>query len=241
MSRILSRRLAGLRLASLLAVIVLAVLVTTVQAQGLDTPSPLLPPLGGTYLTPGQVHATYNGPGLQIVLSDVRHSGFSNVVHAPGPGGTLETFDSELTAHVAVDIGPDSFFDVFFDISMSGPTSVFVGGNYNPGNLGTFPTEMLSLNLVGITPMGPALVRESPTQPSTGQTSIAPIGPGMFHIDSFFDVFTEISLDNGVNWIPSTGPALVTLVPEPSSLALLACGAIALAAGVARRRIRHTL
>jgi len=216
-------------------VAVLAIPIAT-RADGMNTSSPLLPPLGGEYLSPAGVHATYNGPGLQIVLSDVRHRGFSNVVTTPVPGGTLENFGSEATGHVGVDLGPDSFFDIFFDIELTGPTSVMVGSGYTPGALGTFETEMLQLELSGNTPFGPALIRESPTKQSTGQTKVTDIGGGLYHIDSFFDVFTELSLDGGQTWIPSTGPVYVTLVPEPSSLVCLTCGAIALAAGFARRR-----
>jgi hypothetical protein len=209
---------------------------TAVQAQGIDTTSPLLPPLDGVYLSPAGVHATYNGPGLQIVLSNVRHSGFANVMHTSIPGGTQEDFDSVATGSVAVDFGPDSFFDVFFDITMIGPTRVDVLGGYAPGSLGTFPTEMVQLNLTGNTPLGVAQLRESPSLPSQGGTTITPLGPGMYHIDSFFDVFTELSLDGGTTWIPSTGPTHVDLMPEPSSLVLLSFGAVALGAFAARRR-----
>ncbi|MES1181097.1 MAG: PEP-CTERM sorting domain-containing protein, partial [Verrucomicrobiota bacterium] len=51
-------------------------------------------------------------------------------------------------------------------------------------------------------------------------------------IDSFFDVFTELSLDGGATWMPDTsGPMHVNLVetPEPSVCALagLAAGLLA--------------
>jgi hypothetical protein len=85
--------------------------------------------------------------------------------------------------------------------------------------IGTFQTELLSLNLSGATPLGPFLVRESPTLASTGQTAITDLGGGSYRIDSFFDVFMEVSIDNGANWFPnSNGSARFTLVPEPGSM-----------------------
>jgi hypothetical protein len=113
----------------------------------------------------------------------------------------------------------------------------FFGGptltSFNPGDsaaasitglvdappLHTYATEMLSLDLVGL-PFG-AWIRESPTLVSTGGHTIVDTPPSGFQISSFFDVFTELSLDGGASWTPATGP--VHLVnPEPSSLILLA-------------------
>ncbi len=85
---------------------------------------------------------------------------------------------------------------------------------------GTFQTEMLQLDLSG----GGIMVRESPALASLGQTTITDIGGGLFKIDSFFDVFSEASLDFGSTWYQSTGSRRVQLVPEPTSLALLALG-----------------
>ena len=115
------------------------------------------------------------------------------------------------------------------------------------GNVtGTFQTEMLSLNLQGTVPgLGAFMIRESPTKQSTGQVSIVQLPGGMYQIDSFFDVFTELSIDGGASWMPGTqvrgGPAYaghVTLepAPEPTSMSLLALGAASVAGFIRRRR-----
>ncbi len=164
----------------------------------------------------------YNGPGLSVVLSNVVHQPFGNgvpgaVTHTPVNGGTddLEQFNSSVTGDVSINGGPA------IPVAGTAPVTVQVSG-YSPGATGTFSTEMLQLDLsLG----GGIMVRESPTLPSIGQTTITPIGGGNFHIDSFFDVFTELSLDGGNTWIPSQGPTHVDLVaPEPASVTLLGLG-----------------
>ena len=49
--------------------------------------------------------------------------------------------------------------------------------------------------------------------PSPGRTTITDIGGGLYQIDSFFDVFTELSIDGGA-FQPQTNPAgRMDLVP----------------------------
>jgi hypothetical protein len=46
-------------------------------------------------------------------------------------------------------------------------------------------------------------------------------GAGGYQIDSFFDIFTEVSTDGGMSWMPTVaGPATVTLQPMPSVVLL---------------------
>ncbi len=151
-------------------------------------------------------------------------------------GGVTIVMDSALLRMVApvttVPAGPDeqaSFsanMDSVSDViplatdlasSSSGNGSIITLGK--TGNTtGTFATELISLNLSGATALGPFLFRESPTLASSGQTTITDLGGGQYRIDSFFDVFTELSLDNGANWIPNaSGAARFTLIPEPGT------------------------
>jgi len=67
----------------------------------------------------------------------------------------------------------------------------------------SYDTEMLQLDISSGLPPG-MLIRESPTLQSLGTTTVTPASGGGFLIDSFFDVFTEVSLDNGQSWQVST-------------------------------------
>ncbi len=107
----------------------------------------------------------------------------------------------------------DSFFDVFYELSLDGGatwsprTAQGTGRSFHvpttpPGsNPMLFDTEMLMLELVGGTSPPGMIIRESPTLPSPGGTRIEDLG-GNFRVDSFFDVFTELSLDGGATWTP---------------------------------------
>lgn len=206
-------------------------------AQGVDTTNPNLPPQG-VYLTPDQVHAMYTAGALQIVLSAVQHQPFaaqSTRKTGPASDGTggsadeVEDFPSLMSGQVSVNGSPNQ------PAQGSGPVEVISYGK--AGHVtGTFQTEMLSLNLSGTSPFGPFMIRESPTLHSLGQTTITPTSGGKFHIDSFFDVFTELSIDGGTTWIPSSSSAHVILVPEPSSIVLCGLGLASLGFVVLRRK-----
>ena len=76
-----------------------------------------------------------------------------------------------------------------------------------------FDMEMLSFDISGVyNGVSPFLIRESPTLASTGRTTIESLPGGQYRIDSFFDVFTEMSVDGGATWAP--------MVPEPSAMLL---------------------
>lgn len=220
--------------AIVLGVITLSSSITSVQA-GVTMSSPTLPPIGNDinslptgYLTATEVHAMFSGPGLAVILKQVIHQPFALLERLPQPDGSeIETFQSTLDGLFSVNGSP------FAPFHAEGPVMTRVGyPSGGGGPLGTFPTEMLSLNLIG----AGAMIRESPTLTSQGVTSVQAVTGG-FQIDSFFDVFTELSVDGGMTWLPAAGPAHVELnvVPEPGTAVLLGFGALGLF-GSRRRR-----
>jgi hypothetical protein len=137
----------------------------------------------------------------------------------------------------------NSFFDVFTEIYLEGPgiapgtrsaasqQTIHFDGVPNE----TWQTEMLQLDLTGGGLPTGLKIRESPTLASTGTSTIQYIG-GPYHIDSFFDVFTELSIDGGQSWTPGNAPLhLVGNLPEPSGAALALVAMVAIGWPAARR------
>jgi hypothetical protein len=91
----------------------------------------------------------------------------------------------------------------WFPAGASGPASVMIRNTNSPtGSTTVYDTEMLQLNLAGNSPFGPLMIRESPTKQSLGKHTIAP-DPRGYRVSSFFDVFTELSTDDGQTWHPA--------------------------------------
>jgi hypothetical protein len=137
----------------------------------------------------------------------------------------------------------NSFFDIFTEFDLTPPggmptsrhgitqmtTSAVRLNGLPPGEPVLFNTEMLQLNIAGGTMPPAVMIRESPTKASLGKTSVADLGGGLYRIDSFFDVFTELSIDGGQNWTPGNSALrIVGVSPEPASavLALLGCAIV---------------
>jgi PEP-CTERM motif len=169
---------------------------------------PAVPPAGvciapGTFTLTSLVSSTFDATGQDIV---------ANVFYA----GILTTLGN-------VPIGP---------ISLSGTMEQEVHGRTSPTELGTWATELISLSLSGPVLGHTLTLMLDPLHSSTGVTSIVPLGDNgetLFRIDSFFDVFVELTLDTPTPLHTTRGPIRASLVPEPSTLALLAGALVAFA------------
>ena len=115
------------------------------------------------------------------------------------PAGTLQESDTVTGPYIDMDPQPASPYTFtpsqsmqFFRVRFEGPGFTF------------YDTELLQLDISGGDLPSGMRLRESPTLASTGKTAISPAPGGEFVVSSFFDVFTELSLDNGMTWFAST-------------------------------------
>ncbi|MBS0190812.1 MAG: hypothetical protein U0573_02830 [Phycisphaerales bacterium] len=91
----------------------------------------------------------------------------------------------------------------------------------DPGNAGpdtnrlfraeNIRSQALDMNLQS------ARVRFSSVLPGRGEARYAP-APGGFLVDSFFDVFLEISLDDGATWQTISDPIHMDVIPSPAGV-----------------------
>ena len=170
-------------------------------------PGNVLPPPTGVYISPALYHQLYaNG----IIIRDIRHRRFTGGQPPPSPNDPpqIHQFGSVVEMEQSTDNG------LTFQ-KVSAPANCTVRVSPRPGTTDTFDTEMLALDISGGGLPTTVMIRESPTKASIGETRITP-APGGFLIDSFFDVFTEISLNGGGEWSPAAEPAPVELRRDPS-------------------------
>jgi hypothetical protein len=91
----------------------------------------------------------------------------------------------------------------WFTAAADGPLSTTITNTSAAGDTtSTFAMEMLSLNLSGASVLGDFMLRESPTKQSLGKHTIAS-DPRGYRVSSFFDIFLELSIDNGKTWNPA--------------------------------------
>jgi hypothetical protein len=207
-----------------LCFILLAALPTNAWATPFISSSNLTPNPEGVYQSTNAVDFTKDYNVLSIVLRS-------------STGGGLPPTNPNTPVN--------SFFDIFTEISFdSGVTES--GQTHGEQILTTSPIILprngrkLEDDVIGLTyaRISGVMLRESPTLLSTGETTIEPLPGGLFLIDSFFDIFLELSLDGGQSWIPASGPIHLTSTPEPSTLVLATFGLISLTAWGWRRRKR---
>jgi hypothetical protein len=163
-----------------------------------------LPPPQGQYVSPQDYH-TLAAQG--IVLTDPSHDRFTQSEPPPPVGGSsTHTFGSRVRFLWQQAGGPPT--------PLEAPAQCTVLVRHTKDDAaGTryIETEMLALDISGGSLPAGVRLRESPTRPSLGRTTIRTFGGGGFGIDSFFDVFTEVSTDGGATWVPSPEPLRMEL------------------------------
>lgn len=176
-------------------------------------PEPGLPPTDGVYRSPDEVFAEYNGPDLQIILQNIRQRPLSDpppVVTTVGVD-EIEKFQMMAIGTAIITMGGSAGDPL--PVELTGPVQTRVS-NKADQTTGSFQAEIVSMELSCEIPglmHIMIMMRESPTLVSYGWIGIVEAEGGFF-IESFFDLFTELSVDGGNAWMASTNSVRVDLV-----------------------------
>lgn len=217
------------------SIAVLAALDVVSTTNGAVIDRPVLPPQSSAadnlarecqqvvegYKGTDEPHATY---GPDIDLTDILHQCFTDVVVTTDGADEIEDFNSVVRGRVTI----RSLGLTNEPISVSGPVRTRVIGKAGAVE-GTWETEIVSMNLSGVVLGTPITLRESPTMDSRGETTVKALPNDMWSVDSVFDVFTELSIDNGPFVVQDEPMGThVVFIPEPSAALLLVFGLVGL-------------
>jgi len=173
----------------------------------------MLPPQA--YLSKhGRVCSWFNG----VMGKDFDLYSWGSVISPPPPGPPVtDNFSCWLTISLSTDDGA-----TWVPETVPATASVQIQCVMLDGLTRFFDMEFLALNASGLP--GGIMIRESPTKASLGKHAIQTVTAMYYGIESFFDIFTEISLDGGASWSPSKGPIRLEVFVDPSAIIATAVG-----------------
>ena len=179
------------------------------------TPTNCFPAQGGTY-SASNFGEFNDGNTYTITNAELGDFGACDPVPPAGSGGiavhaTSATFHAMWSVNGFPPQPITAPVQVTYRITDAGPDG---SGNE------LYQTEMLQLDIQGGTLPAGVMLRESPTLQSTGQIKTRPVAGG-YRIDSFFDIFPEMSVNGGMTWMQSSMPASHMTLPTTAAIPTL--------------------
>lgn len=175
---------------------------------GVQVAQQSLPPAGAAYH--GTVAHRFLGGSAELPCGS--HGGFTAAVPPPAAEGATVTSDYFATFTGLLILAPPLVpATVTHPLSLPAHMVERITLAGTQGAVRTFDTELVTFELGGSTAPAGAMVRESPSLASTGRTTITTLSGGEYRIETFYDVWLEISLDGGGTWDPADAAVRMTL------------------------------
>jgi hypothetical protein len=171
---------------------------------------------------------TIAGQGT-IYIRNIIHFNFPIPIPPPPPTNPVAIY-TDPSSQVSLQMSVDQ--ETWYPAMASGPLSVMISNTTPAGSsMSTFDTEITQMSLAGTGLFGQQfMLRQSTSLPSTGRHTIRP-DPRGYRVSSFFDVFTELSTDGGVTWIPANRSIRMLASAPPAAPGTLFLSKIAGASG----------
>lgn len=195
-------------------------------------PDATLPPADAVYTTADTCISTICLGG--ITISDFSIDS-SSIVGSNQITDTTAVLDANVFANNAGSPGA-----LVGSVALTGPVDFEFFGRTDLNETGTFSGQITSVDFTGTFNGHTAEIILNPADSSTGTTTVEVVGETTespidhvtfgagedFQINSFFDVFTELSIDSGA-FVPGPERTLtLSSAPEPGTMALLGAAAL---------------
>ena len=198
-------------------------------------PNDTIPPTPTVYFPPKKWSAISIFKNSTAQISNFSIRNFSPGTHPPVSGSANISFACDFTAE---------YFDGSTTIPIQGTGNLMMKLTHSStsGPIRVYDTELLAMNVETDTTILPLKIkiRESPTFVSPGVITLSDIGSGNYRLMSCFDVYAELSLDDGQSWQATDEPRarltmqddVINSVPTLSEWGLIALSILVLGAGV---------
>ena len=158
---------------------------------------------------------------FNIAIRNIMHTGWTPYLAPP----TYPNFQIyNFTGNVQFELSQNGPSGPWQPMTANGPVVVRVTNVGTSGTVSHFDTEMQLLNLSGGSLPPGVMIRESPTLQSPGRLEMRPLSGGYYGISSFFDIFTELSVDGGQSWMPAQSGATEVILDGPAIEAIPTLG-----------------
>jgi hypothetical protein len=151
----------------------------------------------------------------QVMLFCGRHGTFSASATPPEQVG--ETVLSEYTATFEGELTlspPVVTATVTYPLSVPARMAESITLVGSSGDERTFDAELVAFELQGAGLPDGIMVRESPDRSSAGMTTVTAVSESRSRVETYYDVWLEISLDGGRAWHPAERSVRMTLEPS---------------------------
>jgi hypothetical protein len=155
------------------------------------------------------------GPHLfqegSVALTCSSHGGFAAAVEPPRRPGATAVSEYAATFTGVVTLAPPAVAaPATHALSVPARMVERITLAARRGGTRVFDAELTALDLQGSGMPAGMRVRESPTQSSAGRYMITSVRHG-FRVESFYDVWLDVSLDDGRTWHPAQAPVRMWL------------------------------
>jgi len=161
----------------------------------------------------GSIYQSQNGTGfgeaasLRIVDLSLAAASPVSAVTLPAPG---DGFEIQSSFHLYAEIDVDKAG------GQTKPHYTTIDATFRFDNTSLAsddPIQQFDAELVELTggPIGAIMLREDPDRKSPGRHTVETLASGRYVVDSFFDVWVEVSVDGGQTWAPAEEPIRLSL------------------------------